>query len=100
MAYLLDANVFIAAKNLNRALRPRLLPGLLGLAGGRQRVAKATHAPVGFFFLAEPPVERVPIPDFRTVANIYMDRPSPDLLDTVYLCQQRGLVPRFRAIHA
>ncbi len=51
--------------------------------------AKATHAPVGFFFLAEPPVERVPIPDFRTVANIYMDRPSPDLLDTVYLCQQR-----------
>ena len=51
--------------------------------------AKATHAPVGFFFLAEPPVERVPIPDFRTVANIHMDRPSPDLLDTVYLCQQR-----------
>jgi len=51
--------------------------------------AKATHAPVGFFFLAEPPVERLPIPDFRTVANIHIDRPSPNLLDTVYLCQQR-----------
>ena len=51
--------------------------------------AKATHAPVGFFFLAEPPVERVPIPDFRTVANIHVDHPSPNLLDTVYLCQQR-----------
>ncbi len=51
--------------------------------------AKATHAPVGFFFLAEPPVERVPIPDFRTVANIHMGHPSPDLLDTIYLCQQR-----------
>ena len=51
--------------------------------------AKATHAPVGFFFLVEPPVERVPIPDFRTVANIHITQPSPELLDTVYLCQQR-----------
>lgn len=51
--------------------------------------AKATHAPIGFFFLAEPPVEAMPIPDFRTVANVPMARPSPDLLDTIYLCQQR-----------
>ena len=54
-----------------------------------ENFAKATHAPVGFFFLTEPPVERVPIQDFRTVANIHMEHPSPDLLDTVYLCQQR-----------
>ena len=51
--------------------------------------AKATHTPVGFLFLQEPPVERVPIPDFRTVNNVRLARPSPDLLDTVYLCQQR-----------
>ena len=51
--------------------------------------AKATHTPVGFLFLAEPPVEHVPIPDFRTVANVQVGHPSPDLLDTVYLCQQR-----------
>ena len=51
--------------------------------------AKTTHTPVGFLFLTEPPVERVPIPDFRTVANVYMSHPSPNLLDTVYLCQQR-----------
>ena len=51
--------------------------------------AKATHVPLGFLFLAEPPVERIPIPDFRRVANVHLDRPSPDLLDTVYLCQQR-----------
>lgn len=51
--------------------------------------AKATHAPIGFFFLEEPPRERVPIPDFRTVANARIDRPSPELLDTVYVCERR-----------
>jgi Zn-dependent peptidase ImmA (M78 family) len=51
--------------------------------------AKATHAPLGFFFLSQPPVEHVPIPDFRTVGNVRMERPSPDLLDTLYVCQQR-----------
>ena len=51
--------------------------------------AKATHAPIGYLFLDQPPVERVPIPDFRTMENQRIDRPSPDLLETVYLCQQR-----------
>ncbi|HZF12089.1 MAG TPA: XRE family transcriptional regulator [Thermoanaerobaculia bacterium] len=51
--------------------------------------AKATHTPIGYLFLAEPPVERVPIPDFRTVGSQYLEHPSPDLLDTVYICQQR-----------
>jgi Zn-dependent peptidase ImmA (M78 family) len=51
--------------------------------------AKATRTPIGFLFLAEPPVEQFPIPDFRTVANVSPERPSPDLLDTIYLCQQR-----------
>ncbi len=54
-----------------------------------ERFAKATHTPVGYLFLPEPPVDRVPIPDFRTAGNRRIEHPSPDLLDTVYLCQQR-----------
>lgn len=51
--------------------------------------ARATHAPIGYFFLPEPPVEPVPIPDFRTMADRAITRPSPNLLDTVYACQER-----------
>ncbi len=51
--------------------------------------AKATYTPVGFLFLQEPPVEGIPIPDFRTVGNAHVGHPSPDLLDMVYVCQQR-----------
>jgi IrrE N-terminal-like domain len=35
------------------------------------------------------PVEHVPIPDFRTVGNRRIEHPSPDLLDAIYICQQR-----------
>jgi Zn-dependent peptidase ImmA (M78 family) len=51
--------------------------------------ARATHAPFGYFFLVEPPIEELPIPDFRTVGGREIGRPSPDLLDTIFLCQQR-----------
>jgi len=51
--------------------------------------AKATHTPVGFLFLEQPPVETIPIPDFRTIRNQPIARPSPDLLDMIYVCQQR-----------
>ena len=51
--------------------------------------ARATHAPIGYFFLPKPPVEALPIPDFRTVADRAISQPSPNLLDTVYACQER-----------
>jgi Zn-dependent peptidase ImmA (M78 family) len=54
-----------------------------------ERFAQTVHAPIGYLFLQEPPVEHVPIPDFRTGENRYIDHPSPDLLDTIYICQQR-----------
>jgi Zn-dependent peptidase ImmA (M78 family) len=54
-----------------------------------EEFARFTRAPIGYLFLREPPVEAVPIPDFRTVENIHIEHPSPDLLETIYICQQR-----------
>lgn len=55
--------------------------------------ARKTYTPVGFFFLDEPPVEAVPIPDFRTIRDQPVagvaGRLSADMLDTVYVCQAR-----------
>jgi Zn-dependent peptidase ImmA (M78 family) len=62
-----------------------VLPTMKQLEG----FAQATHTPVGFLFLLEPPEERVPIPDYRTVRDSGVGRPSPDLLDTIYQCEQR-----------
>ena len=51
--------------------------------------ARALHVPVGYLFLSEPPEEAIPIPDFRTFAGHEVTRPSPNLLDTIYACQER-----------
>ena len=51
--------------------------------------ARAVHVPVGYLFLTAPPEEPVPIPDFRTLAGRAVRQPSPNLLDTIYACQER-----------
>ncbi len=53
-----------------------------------ERLAKVLYVPIGFLFLSAPPEEPLPIPDFRTARGA-PQRPSPNLLDTIYLCQQR-----------
>lgn len=54
-----------------------------------EKLARSTYTPVGYLFLQEPPVERLPIPDLRTVGNRGIGHPSPNLLDTIHICQQR-----------
>ena len=51
--------------------------------------AKATRTPIGYLFLRKPPAEELPVTDFRTMRDVEVHRPSADLLDTLYLCQQR-----------
>jgi hypothetical protein len=48
-----------------------------------EELAKATHTPVGYLFLPEPPIERVPIPNFRTIEDALVAHPSPDLREPV-----------------
>ena len=48
-----------------------------------QRMADALHIPFGYLFLREPPAEKLPIPDLRTVGDKPPREPSPDFLDLV-----------------
>ena len=51
--------------------------------------AKANYTAVGHLISESPPDEPMPIPDFRTMSGKPVRRPSGNLLDTIYLCQQR-----------
>ena len=51
--------------------------------------ARLTHVAFGYFFLPQPPALALPVPDFRTLRDEALAEPSSDLLDTLYLCQQR-----------
>ena len=51
--------------------------------------ARAAHVPVGYLFLPQPPEEHLPISDFRTHDGRRLPRPSPNLLDMIYACQER-----------
>ena len=51
--------------------------------------ARAAYVPVGYLFLPEPPEEKLPIPDLRTIGGKGIVCPSPNLLDVIYICQRR-----------
>jgi Zn-dependent peptidase ImmA (M78 family) len=48
-----------------------------------EKLASVTHTPIGYLFLPVPPIEKLPVSDFRTVQTQDIARPSPDLLDIV-----------------
>jgi Zn-dependent peptidase ImmA (M78 family) len=54
-----------------------------------EKFAKATDTPIGYLLRQEPPEERLPVPDFRTLPSTRSARPSPNLLDAIFICEQR-----------
>ncbi len=54
-----------------------------------EEFARFTHVPIGTLFMSKPMKEEMPIQDLRTVGDQEILKPSANLLDTIYLCQQR-----------
>jgi len=51
--------------------------------------AKKVMVPFGYLFLDSPPIETLPVADFRTFDDQIPRDPSPNLLDTIYDMQRR-----------
>ena len=54
-----------------------------------RRLAQRTYTPEGYLYLDQPADDSLPIADFRTVGDRPLERPSPNLLDTIYQMQRR-----------
>ncbi len=54
-----------------------------------ENFARTTMTPFGVMFLEEPPEEELPVPDYRTKSDAAVNRPSPNLIDTIRLMQLR-----------
>ena len=80
-----DADIRKDFPELESWKRGETLPSL----GKLEEFAKATYAPIGYFFLDAPPNDRLPVSDFRTVGGADIGEPSGGLLDTIYLCERR-----------
>ena len=46
-------------------------------------IAHKLNIPFGYLYLSEPPVEDLPLPDFRTIAGAPPLKPSPEFLDVL-----------------
>ena len=54
-----------------------------------EELAKKLHMPIGYFFLSQPPQEKLPIPFYRSCASSKDQRASVELIDTLYAMQRR-----------
>ncbi len=49
-----------------------------------ESLSKATHIPLGYFFLQTPPKENLPVLQYRTVDSLSTSNPSRNLVDTIH----------------
>lgn len=78
--------IYTSFPNWQKWLSREIQPTLKQL----EKFAKMTATPLGYFFLQKPPIERLPIPHFRTINTSDNSlRPSPDLLETVQIMERR-----------
>jgi Zn-dependent peptidase ImmA (M78 family) len=75
----------IKFKKLDEWLKGTLQPTLKQL----EDFANATSTPLGYFFLQQPPVEKLPIPHYRTLEEDMREEASPDLIETLHMMQRR-----------
>jgi Zn-dependent peptidase ImmA (M78 family)/DNA-binding XRE family transcriptional regulator len=54
-----------------------------------EAIAAKTHIPLGYLYLNEPPIERLDLPDLRTVNGIQPNSPSSELLELAALMRER-----------
>jgi Zn-dependent peptidase ImmA (M78 family) len=54
-----------------------------------EKLAQKTHTPIGYLFLPTPPIEKLPISDFRTLQSEELRQPSPELLDVIHQTQRQ-----------
>jgi Zn-dependent peptidase ImmA (M78 family)/DNA-binding XRE family transcriptional regulator len=49
-----------------------------------QELAEKLYIPFGYLYLSEPPIEKFPLPDLRTIKGKFSSLPSPNFLDVIY----------------
>lgn len=70
---------------LNEWLQNKSMPTLKQL----EKLAKASTIPLGYFFLSEPPYEKISVPNYRTIGDEENTKASPNLIDTLHTMEKR-----------
>ena len=78
--------------SLNRypaAVEAWIMRGELPTFSKLEAFAKKAMVPFGYLFLEAPPAEDLPMPDYRTMDDGQISRPSPNLLETIQDMRRR-----------
>ena len=57
--------------------------------GQAEKLAGYALVPFGVLFADEPPTYKLPIPDLRSKKNLYVNNPSPNMLEIIFDAQEK-----------